>query len=142
MRYFHEATVQEIEDIVNHDDIAPALGIMPDRYMDMSHAFDNEGNVCLMSNIGGMFFANAGDGVYDSHFLFIPGSGGAEIKDAAHAMITEMFTRADVKVITGAPPRDNRAVRHMGTALGYIKIPRSEHFDGLGRLCDKYEVRK
>ena len=92
-------------------------------------------------DIGGMLFCEEEDGIFEVHFLFIPGSGGLLVKETARAMLDEMFTKHGAHVITGYPPRDNRAVRTIGVGLGFKKTPNSEFLDDFARPSNKYELR-
>lgn len=118
------------------------FGLSDDEQIDLSDFYKRNGNVAFWCPLGGMMFPYVEAGVYDSHFLFIPGHSAAEIKKYAAAMLDEMFTKHGARVIKGYPPRDNRAVRVIGTALGYRKIPNADVTDALGRDCETYEMRK
>lgn len=137
-----QATTKELNYLANHPRVAPALGLSDDEEIDLSSFYDREGNIAFWCPIGGMMFPYIEDGVYDSHFLFIPGSSAVDIKRYAAAMINEMFTKQGARVIKGYPPRVNRAVRVIGVALGYRKIPNADVVDAQGRACETYEVRK
>lgn len=136
------ASTAELTRLVNHPKIKPATGLPEDCEISLAGYYENEGNCAFSCQHGAMLFVNEGDGVFDSHFLFIPGSPATEIKENAKAMIREMFTKHGARVITGHPPRDNRAVRVIGTAIGYQKIPDQSFIDAQGRDCEIYEIRK
>lgn len=136
------ATTYDLDFLVNHPDIKPLLGFDTPYYISMENVLPCPGNIAFMSDIGGMIFSQLEAFTFDSHFLFIPGSGGMAIKNAAQEMLDEMFTKHGAHVIRGYPPRDNRAVRVIGNALGYQKIPNGDFIDGLGRHCETYELRR
>ena len=138
-----KATTDELTYLANHPGIADAMGLRDDQHISMANFYtNNEGNIALSCPLGAMAFAYVGDGEYECHWLFIPGGGGKEIKACATKMHDEMFTKHNARVIKGYPPRGNRAVRVMGTALGYTKIAGTENTDDFGRICDIYEMRR
>ena len=137
-----QATANELTYLVNHPRIAPAMGVGDGQLMDMAGVVEDKRNISLWCPLGAMIFGYESKGVYDSHFLFIPGHSAKEIRLHVRAMLTEMFTKYGALVIKGRPPRDNRAVRALGTPLGYTKIPNSEFTDDLGRKCEIYQVRR
>lgn len=139
---FREAATADIEYLVNHPDIYPSTGFPEGCHADAEHFYDTEGNVAFLCIYGGMLFNNEGDGVFSGHFLFLPGTRGVDIMTAAKAMLIEMFTNRGASVIKGYPPRDNRAVRVIGTALGYRKLNKADFQDDFGRICETYEVRQ
>jgi len=135
------ATVKEINALVNHPLIYPSTGL-PKGYEINAHSLMvSTLNIALISAPGAMFFEYISPNEYDCHFLFLPCCSGAAILQAARAMLHEMFTKHKAYVITGKPPRDNRAVRLMGNALGFKKIPNSSFTDVAGRKCDVYELK-
>lgn len=136
------ATTDEINHLVNRPDISTAFGVPEDSYLDMSGFYDNQGNVALRSPVGCMLFPKIGHGVYDSHFLFMPGHMGWLIKKCASAMLDTMFTYYGASAIRGSIPRDFRAVRTMAYALGYKQTPDTPFKDGMGRECVTYEIRR
>lgn len=136
------ATTSELTRLVNLPGIAPAMGIPYKQHLSMRNYYKRKGNIALSCPCGAMLFAYVGGGEYQCHWLFIPGSPGKDIKAHAKAMHDEMFTKHNARVIKGYPPRGNRAVRVVGTALGYTKIQDAEHTDDLGRPCDIYEMRR
>ncbi len=136
------ATTYDLDFLVNHPSIKPQLGFDTPHYLSMEEVLLRPGNIAFMSDIGGMIFAQERAHEFDSHFLFLPGSGGRAIKNAAQEMLDEMFTKRGAHVIRGYPPRDNRAVRVIGNALGYRKTPNADFIDGLGRHCETYELRR
>ena len=138
----HEATTDELTDLINHEAIFPATGYPAGEIIDMKNVYRTSGNIGFTSEIGGLFFENLGEGVFEIHFLFIPRSGGAAIKRVASAILDEMFTNRGACVIKGHPPRDNRAVRLIGYALGFRKTSADDFVDDLGRVCATYELRR
>jgi hypothetical protein len=139
---FTKAQTGDLSYLVNHPDIFPHTGAPEGSFIDMKEVLKDPRNVGFVTINGGMLFGYIEEGVYECHFLFIPGSEGHVIKDAAKAMIMEMFTNRGAHVIKGHPPRDNRAVRTLGVSLGFKKVPNSEFTDDLGRSCETYEIRK
>ena len=137
-----KASIDELTYLVNHPRICGAVGLRPGELMNMERVYDNPRNVGLWCPLGAMLFGYEEEGVYDCHFLFIPGHSAKEIRGYAKAMLDEMFTKHGARVITGKPPRDNRAVRILGIPLGFTKIANSEFTDEFGRKCEKYEMRK
>ena len=136
------ATTTELTYLANLPGIGSAMGVPEGQHLSMRNFYDNEGNVALSSPAGAMIFAHVGDDEYECHWMFIPGSPGKDIKSYAAAMHDEMFTKRGAHVIRGYPPRDNRAVRVVGIALGYTKIEDAGHTDALGRPCEIYEMRR
>lgn len=139
---FHEATTDELTALVNHPAIFPAMGCPAGGVLDAKYLYRTPGNIGFTSDNGGMFFENLGEGVFEVHFLFIPGSGGTAIKRAAKAILHEMFTNRGACVIRGHPPRDNRAVSHIGYSLGFRRVQTDDFVDDNGRVCLTYELRK
>jgi hypothetical protein len=137
-----EATTSELTALLNHEAIFPATGYPAGAVLDATALYRTPGNIGFSSDIGGLFFESKGGGVFEIHFLFIPGSGGAAIKRASKAMLAEMFTNQGACVIRGHPPRDNRAVSHLGYSLGFRRIDTDDFIDGNGRVCLTYELRK
>jgi hypothetical protein len=138
-----KATTEDLNYLVNHPLIRPHTGFPDDGLISMDVVLLNPCNIGLLDgDIGGMLFGSEGEHEFSCHFLFIPGSGGFLIKETARAMLDQMFTKYGAHVIRGYPPRDNRAVRSIGVALGFKKIPKSDFIDDLGRPCDVYELRK
>lgn len=136
------ATTQQLDNLVNHTDLAPAFGIPPDMHAYMGKFYDEPGNVALLTDEGAMMFGRTSLGEYEVHFAFLPEYSGKQVKATARSMLREMFTRYGATVIRGQPPRSNRAVRHMGAALGFSKVADSKFTDTLGRVCDVYEMRR
>lgn len=139
---WQKATTEDLDYLVNHPGIKPSTGFPVDAQITMAAVYAKPRNIGFTSKIGGMVFGHEGNSVFSSHFLFIPGSSGAEIKKLARAMLNEMFTRYGACAIKGYPPRENRAVRIIGVALGYHKIPNADFIDDFGRPCETYELRK
>jgi hypothetical protein len=139
---FRKATTAELTKLVNHEAIFPAMGHPAGAVLDCRDLYRTEGNIGFTTDIGGLFFENKGEGVFEIHFLFLPRSGGAAIKRVAKAMLGEMFTNRGACVIRGHPPRDNRAVSHIGYSLGFRRIDTDDFIDGNGRVCLTYELRK
>lgn len=136
------ATQEDLDYLLNHPKIYPSTGFPEGERLTSSGFFDNEDNVAYVCMYGGMIFNYLGDGVYSGHFLFIPGTRGTDILTAAKGMLQDMFTKHSASVIKGYPPRENRAVRVIGTALGYQKIKGKDFVDELGRNCETYEVKE
>lgn len=135
------ATVEEINALANHPLIHPHIGFPKGHTVDMGPLMTGTFNVALISVPGAMFFTYTSPGIYDCHFLFIPCCSGRAILQSAREMIHEMFTKYNAYVITGKPPRDNRAVRLMGNALGFKQIPNSDFIGASGRKCSVYELK-
>lgn len=138
----HKATPAELTDLLNHEDIFPATGYPAGSVIDAKDVYRTPGNIGFSSDIGGMFFEDKGEGVFEVHFLFIPRSGGAAIKRVATAILKEMFTNRGACVIRGYPPRDNRAVSLIGYSLGFRRLMVDDFVDDNGRVCLTYELRK
>ena len=136
------ATQEDLDYLINHPKIYPTTGFPEGERLTSSMFFDNPRNVAFMCMYGGMLFNHEKDGVFSGHFLFLPGTKGTDILTAAKGMLQEMFTNHGASVIKGYPPRDNRAVRVIGNALGYHKIKDANFVDDLGRDCETYEVRQ
>lgn len=137
------APIEDLDFLANYAGMPEAFGVDSELYdVDMSYYYQEPRNVAFSSDVGGMLFAYMGDATYDVHFLFLPGISGSRIKTTATAMLEEMFTQRGAAVIKGCPPRENRAVRIMGVALGFKKIANSDFVDPLGRICDIYEKRR
>lgn len=135
-------TPTEFEDLFNHPSIQPSTGVPTHLEMSAGSLFDTPDNLGFSSDIGGMVFRKQDEGVYECHFYFLPGSGGKAILSTAKAMISEMFTHHEAYVIVGYPPRGNRAVRVIGTALGFHKLKNADCLDELGRHCETYVLRR
>lgn len=136
------ATVEELDNLINHPKIFPSTGIPVGSHGTMSKLYDNPKNCAFTCMYGGMIFNHEGGNIFSGHFLFIPGTRGSDITTAARGMLQEMFTNHAASVIKGYPPRDNRAVRVIGNALGFRKIPDAVFVDDFGRECETYEVRQ
>ena len=137
---FYKATTEELTKLINYEAIFPAMGYPSGTVLDAKDLYRTKGNIGFTSDIGGMFFENKGQGVFEVHFLFLPRSPG--IKRVAEAMLKEMFTKRGAHVIRGHPPRDNRAVSHIGYSLGFRRILTGDFVDDNGRVCSTYELRK
>lgn len=136
------ATIEQLDELINHPLIKPSTGIPSGERGTMSMLYDNPENVAFTCMYGGMIFNHETDKTFSGHFLFIPGTRGSDILSAARGMLREMFTCYDARVIRGYPPRDNRAVRFIGNALGYRKVSEISTIDGFGRDCETYELRE
>jgi len=136
------AQLEELQTIIDDPFILYQLGLPRGARYDLSGLRERGDVYSFIAKPGAMIFRRIAKGIYDSHFLFYKKYGGAAIKSAAHAMLNEMFTTYGASVIKGFPPRDNRAVRVIGCALGYEKVPNSEHIDELGRECEEYILRR
>lgn len=132
----------QLEVLYNHPLIYPSSGLPEGLHVFAGKLLENPANIGFVSDIGGAVFRYQDDGVYEGHFLFLPGSGGKAILDTARVMISEMFTRHEAYVIIGYTPRLNRAARIMSTALGFQKIKNTNHVDDLGRPCVTYVLRR
>ncbi len=138
-----QINTNDLNYLVNHPAIRPTTGFPGDDEITMHTVLLNPGNIGYwQDDIGGMLFCQSKAHEFDCHFMFIPGSGGFLIKETARAMLDQMFTKHGARVIRGYPPRENRAVRLIGYALGFRQIPSSDHVDELGRQCIAYELRK
>lgn len=136
-----KATLQQIDFLINHPKIHPSTGMKPGEIGTMKDFFNNPLNIGYVDKCGGMIFNHEEGSRFSGHFLFIPGYPAKQIKATAKAMLIQMFTKRNASVIVGYPPRDNRAVRVIGNALGYRKIDINEFTDEFGRICETYEVR-
>lgn len=135
-------TALDLNYLVNHPLIRPHMGFPGDDHISMDTVLCSPGNLGFWQNdIGGMLFCQEDAHIFEAHFLFIPGSGGLLIKTTARAMLDEMFTKRGARVIRGYTPRDNRAVRLIGYALGFRKIPDASFTDSFYRDCETYELR-
>lgn len=138
-----QATTQDLDYFVNHPRIAPMLGLPWGSSVSMRPFYDRPRNMAFCCGAGAMAFAHLDNDTFESHLLFIPGLfRGADLKAYAKQMLDAMFTQHNARVIVGYPPRGHRAVRIFAIALGYKKIPNVTYTDGLGRECDKYELRQ
>lgn len=138
---FKRGTLQEMNDLLNHPKIRPTVTSDIKGHLSLGNFFDPDlKNVALYSILGGLLFANQGDGQYEIHFLFIPGSPGKRLLATARAMLDHMFTQYRACGIQGYPPRDNRAVRLIGSALGFTKISNSDFTDQFGVIRVGYEL--
>jgi len=135
-----DATIQEINELANHPLIYPSTGLPVGTCIDMQPILRSRLHVALISKPGDMVFLYVRPHLFDCHFLFLPTGSGSCILHAAREMIREMFTNRGAHVITGSPPRENRAVRLMGRALGFTPVKNSEHTDRLGRQCMTYKL--
>lgn len=136
------ATVQDIQAAADDPDVKRGLGLPADMFVDMSRYYaGNGGNVAYEYGGNVVLFPDAALGVRHVHFL-CGKTKGKELLRICRVMIDKLFTETDASVIVGEPPRDNRAVRAFGTALGFNKIPNSEHTDELGRVCDRYKLER
>lgn len=137
------AEYADINKLVNDKDIKEMLGLSDFTHIDMGNFYnERNNNVAFISPAGGMLFGDHGKRVYESHFMFYPRSNTADIMRYAREMHAEMFTKYKATVIKGHPPRGHRAVRTVGVALGYEKVPNTHIIDELERLCDIYEMRR
>lgn len=142
---FREATTADLEYLVNHPTISEGCGVPKGSRVDMSGVATTHRAVGFISTlpgaVGGLVFGHLGDDVFDVHFMFMPGGSGKQMVRVGKAMLHEMFTNREARVIKGTPPRGNRAVRTIGVALGFTKIPDADFIDAQGRICDTYELR-
>lgn len=136
------ATVAELDSLANHPLIYPSTGHPKGGYISTAPLLDDPHNIALIDKPGAMFFEFVRPGVYDCHFLFLPCCGGKAILQSARAMLKEMFTNRGACVITGKPPRGNRAVRTIGTALGFTRNHGQDFTDALGRDCIVYTLKE
>lgn len=136
------ADIHDLEYLINHPKIYPSTGFPVGGTAQAGGFFDNPRNKAFIGVYGGMMFNHEKDDIYSGHFLFITGNRGTDIKRSARQMLSEMFTNHGASVIKGYPPRDNRAVRVIGIALGYHKINDANFVDDFGRECETYEVNK
>ncbi len=135
------ATISQLNYFANHPLIFKSTGFPKNSTINMSNVYDDLHSVGFSCPIGAMLFEYLEPGVFECHFLFIPGSGGKDIKGYARAMADALFTNHGASVIKGFPPRDNRAVRALGVALGFVKVSGPDKIDGFGRICGTYELR-
>ncbi len=135
-------SLSELNNLVNLPAIYASTGFPEGKEITLAEFCADPRNVGLTCQYGGMIFHYEGNAVYSGHFLFIPGSPGLGIKRAAAFMLQEMFTKYGARVIKGYPPRENRAVRVIGIALGYRKIKDANFIDELNRPCETYEVKE
>lgn len=141
--YIKDATVEDIEAAANHERVRYAMGLGPDDYIDMAGYYKaSSGNLAYRSPAGDVvLFPRQSISTYHVHFL-CPYTRGAALRAVVREMINRVFTRTVAHAIVGSPPRDNRAVRQFGVGLGFSQIPDSEHTDDLGRVCDRYILRR
>ena len=136
------ATQEELDYLLNHPKIYPTTGFPEGERITSSGFFEEPRNVAFTCMYGGMLFNYLGDDIFSGHFLFMPGTRGIDTLTAAKGMLQEMFTNHGASVIKGYPPRDNRAVRVIGNALGYHKIKDANFVDDFGREGETYEVKE
>lgn len=138
---FIVASVQDLNILANLPNVRASLGVPENMHVDLGHFYERPHSVAFVCDHGGMLFPHLHENAFEVHFMFKPRIPGNVIKACAHDMVREMFTNRSASVIKGSPPRENRAVRHLGYALGFRKIDNSRFTDGLGRVCDIYEKR-
>ncbi len=135
------ATATELDALANHPLIYPSTGFPKGCYVATGAFLADPLNIALIDKPGAMVFEYIRPGIFDCHFLFLPCCSGKAILQSAKDMLYEMFTNKGACVITGKPPRDNRAVRLMGSSLGFTQIPNSDFIDAIGRKCIVYELK-
>lgn len=101
--------------------VAPEGADPETQAIDMAGFFRNPHNVAFVDDRNGvMLFAHLAEQEYEVHFLFPPEARGPKMLASARGMLGAMFTEFKARAIWGAPPRENRAVRFIGRALGFI----------------------
>lgn len=134
-----EAQIALLNLLVNQPEILPYMAPSYWR-VDMSGFFDRPGNLIVGDARGVVLFANAGNGLYEVHYMLTSSLRGpaalARIKEAFNAL----FTYRDATAIVGSTPRENRAARAMNRALGGRPI--GESTDTQGRPCTTYILER
>lgn len=133
-------TVGELQDLVDDPTILPCYDLPEGMSWDVSDVLKGN-NIAFISDAGGLLFGYEAEGEWEVHFLFSNWFPGKVIKRDAAEMLQKMFTSYGARVIRGYPPRGNRAVRHMGNALGFKKLQLADVIDPFGRHCETYELR-
>lgn len=109
--------------VMRHPDVWPWM--VPDHRidddLDLATIFDQ--GIGLEFEGGGFFFHRLGDGVFEVHTLFLPGSKHAF--EAAQAAATYMFCATECMSIVTKVPEDNvpawKLTERMGFALDYTR---------------------
>lgn len=135
----YEATILEIEQAANDPSVHRYLGI--DGHIDMSDYYVRPKNTAFHKDGSVILFAHVSEGMYEIHFLCVPPLRGKALLTWARELLDEMFTVNKACAIVGTPPRDNRAVRTFGTALGFKKTDIADFPDELGRTCCSYLLK-
>jgi len=108
--------------------------------LDMERFFDNPDNVMIGDMDGIVLFGGFGEGRYTIHFLFTEETRGPDALREIREAIKIMFTQFHAVAIYGETPRDNRACRAMGRALGFVPI--GDGVDAFGRPTKSYVLER
>lgn len=135
----HTEEVRLLNMIANQPEVLPwvAPGFTS---VDLSDFFDRPGNLMLGNMLGVVLFAELGEGVWSTHFLFTDSLRGPDALRAIKLAFNSLFTYRNCVAITGLIPRENRASRAMVRALGCRLIGHAT--DSHGRPCNSYIMER
>jgi hypothetical protein len=109
-------------------------------HVDLTDFATKPGNVIMGDEGGFVICAPISEGVFDIHFLLTDEIRGPDALSFIRYCINLMFTEMGATAIVGATPRDNRACRAMGRALGFRPV--GEKTDSFGRPCITYKLER
>ena len=135
----HTPSTDLLNKAVNRPECREAFCIPDEIYLRLDTYYSKPRNLAFLDDNGLMLFGHVKDDEYEVHFAFH--KSGPPAFHSARQMLDLMFTSYGAHAIKGHPPRVNRAVRHLGVALGFSKIPGTMHTDLHGRTCDTYQLR-
>lgn len=108
--------------------------------VDLSNFFNHPGNLMLGNVRGVVLFAELGEGLWSTHFLFTSSLRGPDALRAIKMAFNSLFTYRNCVAITGLIPRENRASRAIVRALGCRLIGHT--VDQHGRACNSYIMER
>jgi hypothetical protein len=106
--------------------------------LDLSPFFRSRWNVALGDGDGMALFGWMRPGVYEGHFLFVPGRGGNLAR--GRGFLRTMFTDYAASTIVGHTPVDNLPARALTRALGFT--PQGASVSPSGRSCVTYILER
>lgn len=85
--------------------------------IDLTPVVQNDNNVLLMDEYGGVLFLKHQPGVYEAHTQVLPAGRGKWALDMVNQALSWMFTRTDCVDITTRVPKGNLAARALARAI-------------------------
>jgi hypothetical protein len=104
--------------VLNHPSVRPDVAGDEEGDLDISAAVENEKNVLLMGEHGGVFFFNLLPGVFECHTQCLPAGRGKWIYRFVRECGVWMFTRTDAFEIATRIPEKHHAARHLAIHAG------------------------
>ena len=126
----------KINEIVNHPEVRPWVGLGED-YLDLTPVAQNNNNIVLVGDWGGIIFYYLQFGMYECHTQAMPEGRGAWIDRFCTEAARWMFTRTPCFEIMTRVPKPHISAKHLAMAHGFrYEWTREKECQFRNRVCD------